>query len=103
MAKKKTGIGFEGLFKESPADKAGDIVEARQARAPRAGFGFEPKTIERLEAAENFASWLVGQDVGQQMIVEAALKIALQDLDARGKESRLIGEIESMLADDSKS
>jgi len=103
VVKKKTGIGFEGLFEESPADKAGDPVEARQAEATRLAFGFDPKTVERLEAAENFASWLVGQEVSQQVIVEAALKIALQDLDARGKESQLIGEIESMLAGDTKS
>ena len=56
MAKKKTGIGFEGLFEESSVDKAGDTVEARQVEASQASFGFEPKTVERLEAAASFAT-----------------------------------------------
>ncbi len=94
MAKKKTGIGIQSLFEEPTVNKANKKQSQKMPETViTSGFNLDSEAMANLEAAQNFISWLIGQDVSQQLIVEVALKVALEELDAKGKDSRLATEI----------
>ena len=102
MAKKKTGIGIQALFEEVPREsgsaKEETILPGREAESPSSetkdgGVNLAPETVKRLEATCQFVSWLIDKTVSQEMVAEAAIKIALENLEAEGKKSRLVQEI----------
>lgn len=93
MAKKKTGIGFEAIFEEPTGDKSASEQGRTASETAKTKFDLSAETLDSLEAAQNFVSWLVGQMVSQQLIIEVALKIILDELEAKGKDSQLAKEI----------
>jgi hypothetical protein len=102
VAKKKTGIGIQALFEEVPqasaspepeAGSPGSRVEDSPPEAVSSGFNLAPETLERLEGTCQFVSWLIEKTVSREVVAEAAIKIALENIEAEGKNSRLVQEI----------